>query len=68
VRRHLGTIPTPRGVISVGFAGADRKTLYVGGNGAENASGQPIREGFQQTGRTIYKLPMIAAGLKDRGK
>jgi gluconolactonase len=66
--KHLGTIPTPRNVISVGFAGADRKTLYIVGNGAEDASGQPVREGVQQTGRTIYKLPMTAAGLKDRGK
>jgi gluconolactonase len=66
--KHLGTIPTPRGVISVGFAGADRKMLYIVGNGAEDANGQPIREGVQQTGRTIYKLPTTAAGLKDRGK
>jgi hypothetical protein len=42
--------------------------LYIVGNGAEDASGQPVREGVQQTGRTLYKLPMTAAGLKDRGK
>ncbi len=66
--KHLGTIPTPAGVISVGFAGADRKSLFIVRNGAEDANGQPIREGVQQTGRTIYRLPMIAAGLKDRGK
>jgi gluconolactonase len=66
--KYLGVIPTPRAVISVGFAGADKKSLYVVGAGAEDASGQPIREGVQQTGRTIYKLPMIAQGYKGRAK
>ena len=54
----LGVIPTPRGVISVAFAGADKKTLYVVGSGADDANGQPIREGPQQTAATIYTLPM----------
>jgi gluconolactonase len=66
--RYLGLIPTPRSVISVAFAGADKKTLYVVGSGADDASGQPIREGPQQTAATIYKLPTIAQGLKDRAK
>jgi gluconolactonase len=66
--KYLGLIPTPRGVISVAFAGPDRKTLYVVGSGAEDASGQPIREGPQQTAATIYKLPMIAEGVKGRAK
>jgi gluconolactonase len=66
--RILGLIPTPRGVISVAFAGADKKTLYVVGSGADDASGQPIREGPQQTAATIYKLPTIAQGVKDRAK
>jgi gluconolactonase len=66
--KYLGVIPTPRAVISVAFAGSDKKTLYVVGAGAEDASGQPIREGVQQTGRTIYKLPMIAQGYKGRAK
>jgi gluconolactonase len=65
---YLGLIPTPRGAISVAFAGADKKTLYVVGSGADDASGQPIREGPQQTAATIYKLPMIAQGVKDRAK
>src|SRR6185295_2738326 len=52
--KYLGLIPTPRGVISVAFAGPDKKTLYVVGSGAEDASGQPIREGPQQTAATIY--------------
>jgi len=66
--RYLGLIPTPRGVISVAFAGPVKKTLYVVGSGAEDASGQPIREGPQLTAATIYKLPMIAQGLKGRAK
>ncbi len=66
--KYLGLIPTPRGVISVAFAAPDKKTLYVVGSGAEDANGQPIREGPQQTAATIYKLPMIAQGLKGRAK
>ena len=66
--KYLGLIPTPRSVISVAFAGADKKTLYVVGSGADDASGQPIREGPQQTAATIYKLPTIAQGVKDRAK
>jgi hypothetical protein len=42
--------------------------LYVVGSGAEDANGQPIREGPQQTAATIYKLPMIAQGVKGRAK
>jgi gluconolactonase len=66
--KYLGLIPTPRGVISVAFAGPGKKTLYVVGSGAEDANGQPIREGPQQTAATVYKLPMIAEGVKDRSK
>lgn len=66
--KYLGLIPTPRSVISVAFGGADKKTLYVVGSGAEDANGQPIRQGPQQTAATIYRLPMIARGLKDRAK
>jgi gluconolactonase len=66
--KYLGVIPTPRGVISVAFAGPDKKTLYIVGSGADDENGQPIREGPQQTAATIYKLPVIAQGLKDRAK
>jgi gluconolactonase len=66
--KYLGVIPTPRGIISVTFAGADRKTLYVIGSGADDENGQPIREGPQQTAATIYKLPVMAQGLKGREK
>jgi gluconolactonase len=66
--KYLGLIPTPRGIISVTFAGADRKTLYVVGSGADDEKGQAIREGPQQTAATIYKLPVIAQGLKGGAK
>ena len=63
---YLGLISTPRGIISVASAGADKKTLYVVGSGADDANGQSIRQGPQQTAATIYKLPVIAQGLKGR--
>lgn len=66
--KYLGVIPTPRGVISVAFAGPGKKTLFVVGSGAEDANGEPIREGPQQTAATVYKLPMIAEGIKGRAK
>jgi gluconolactonase len=66
--KYLGLIPTPRSVISVAFAGPDKKMLYVVGSGAEDANRQPIREGPQQTAATIYRLPMIASGVKGRAK
>jgi gluconolactonase len=66
--KRLAVIPTPRDIISVAFAGADKRTLYVVGSGADDENGQPIRQGPQQTAATIYKLPMIAQGLKDRAK
>jgi len=65
---YLGLIPTPRCVISVAFAGADKKTLYIVGSGADDANGQPIREGPQQTAATIYKLPALSQGVKGRAK
>ena len=61
-------IPTPRGIISVAFAGPNKKTLYVVGSGADDEKGQPIRQGPQQTAATVYKLPVIAQGLKDPAK
>jgi len=64
----LGVIPTPRGVISVAFAGPNRKTLFVVGSGADDANGQPIREGPQQTAATVYTLPMLAQGVRGRAK
>jgi gluconolactonase len=65
---YLGLIPTPRAVIAIAFAGADRNTLYVVGSGADDHKGQAIHEGPQRTAATIYKLPVLAKGLKDRAK
>jgi len=64
----LGVIPTPRGVISVAFAGPNKKTLFVVGSGADDANGQPIREGPQQTAATVYTLPMLSQGVQGRAK
>ena len=66
--QYLGLIPTPRGVISVTFAGPGKKTLYVVGGGADDENGQPIRIGPQLTAATIYTLPVLSQGLKDRAK
>ena len=66
--KYLGLIPTPRDVISVAFASPSKKTLYIVGSGANDDNGQPIRQGPQQTAATIYKLPVIAQGLKSRAK
>lgn len=66
--KFLGLIPTPRGVISVAFAGPGKETLFVVGSGADDENGRPIRQGPQQTAATVYSLPMIAHGLKDRAK
>jgi gluconolactonase len=66
--KYLGVIPTPRDVISVAFAGPGKRTLYIVGSGADDENGQPIRQGPQQTAATIYKLPVIAQGLKGRAK
>ena len=65
---RLGVIPTPRVVLSVGFAGPDRKMLYVVTAGARDANGQEIRVGNEQTARTIYRIPMQAQGVRNRGK
>jgi gluconolactonase len=65
---YLGLIPTPRPVISLAFAGPDKNLLYVVGAGATGPNGQPVVEGPQQTGRTVYKLAMLAAGYKARAK
>lgn len=48
----LGTIPIPRGLISVTFGGTDKKTLY----------GIAIRD------VQIFSIPTIAQGLKGRPK
>lgn len=62
--KYLGLIPTPTAGRPTGqaFAGADRKTLYVVVQATTDAHGQPM------TGRTVYRIPMLAQGLPARSK
>jgi len=54
--KNLGTIPTPRDVISVAFSGPDRKTLYaVSRDNAQNKD-------------WIIAIQMVAQGPKGRAK
>ncbi|MGB7217538.1 MAG: SMP-30/gluconolactonase/LRE family protein, partial [Vicinamibacterales bacterium] len=69
--KPLGLIPTPRNTISVAFGGADRKTMYIIANGASDAFGTAVAGPNQPAfaaWRTIYKIQMLSAGLKTRGK
>ena len=66
--KYLGLIPSPRGVISITIAGPDRKTLYMAGSGAEDDNGQPIKVGPQQTAATVYKVALLAQGVKGHAK
>jgi gluconolactonase len=66
--KWLGVIPTPRGVITTGFGGPDKKTLFIACGGADDANGQPIRQGPQNTAATVYKLTVLAQGVKGRSK
>jgi gluconolactonase len=67
---YLGLIPTPRNVISLAFAGRDRKTLYVVGSGALGADGREFTtpDGVRNNAKTIYKLRMLAEGFAGRAK
>jgi gluconolactonase len=68
--KYLGVIPAPRNVISVAFAGPDKRTLYVVGSGALGADGKEFTtpEGVRNNAKTIYRLPMIARGFAGRAK
>jgi gluconolactonase len=68
--RYLGLIPTPRPAISVAFAGAGKRTLYVVGSGALGQDGLEFRtpDGVRNNAKTIYRLQMIAAGFSGRAK
>ncbi len=65
----LGLIPTPRAAISVVFSGPEKKTLYVVGSGAI-VDGQEFAtpSGVRNNAKTIYRLPMVAAGFAGRAK
>jgi gluconolactonase len=61
--KHLGVIPTPRGVISCAFSGKDKKTLFVLARGAQDAEGNEVANAAQ-----VWSIPMIAQGYKGRAK
>jgi gluconolactonase len=68
--QYLGLIPTPRPAISVAFSGPGKRTLYIVGSGALGADGQEFKtpDGVRNNAKTIYRLPMIAAGFGGRAK
>jgi gluconolactonase len=68
--KYLGVIPTPRAVISVAFAGPDKKTLYVVGSGALGPDGTEFTTptGVRNNAKTIYRLPVLAQGFTGRAK
>ncbi len=61
--RHLGVIPTPRGVITAAFGGKDKKTLFVLARGAVGADGAEVANAAQ-----VWSIPTIAQGYKGRAK
>ena len=66
----VGIIPTPRGVISVAFAGRNKDVLYVVGSGALNPDGTEATTapGVRNNAKTIFRIPMIAKGFAGRAK
>jgi gluconolactonase len=68
--KYLGTIPTPRNVISVAFSGPDKRTMYVVGSGALGPDGQEFTtpDGVRNNAKTIYKIGMVAQGYRGRAK
>ena len=68
--KYLGLIPTPRASISVAFSGADKKTLFIVGSGALGPDGREVvtPAGVRNNAKTIYRIPMLAAGFTGRAK
>jgi gluconolactonase len=68
--KYLGLIPTPRPAISVAFSGPGKRTMYIVGSGALGADGQEFKtpDGVRNNAKTIYRIPMIAAGFSGRAK
>jgi gluconolactonase len=60
--QHLGLIPTPRGTTTLAFAGPDKKTIYVIGRGNDGPGGGG------GDARSMYKISMLADGIKGRAK
>jgi gluconolactonase len=52
--KYLGHIPSPRNLITVAFAGPDKRTLYAVANDRKTVD--------------VYAIPMIAQGVKGRAK
>jgi gluconolactonase len=61
--KHLGTIPTPRGVITAAFGGKDKKMLYILARGATDANGTEVANAAQ-----VWAIQMLAQGYKGRAK
>jgi gluconolactonase len=61
--KHLGTIPTPRGIITGAFSGNDKKTFYILARGATGADGNEVANAAQ-----VWSIQMIAQGYKRRAK
>ena len=61
--KHLGTIPTPRGVITAAFGGKDKKMLYILARGATDANGTEVANAAQ-----VWAIQMIAQGFRGRAK
>ena len=61
--KHLGTIPTPRGVITAAFGGKDKKMLYILARGATDANGTEVANAAQ-----VWAIQMIAQGYNGRAK
>ena len=61
--KHLGVIPTPRGVITCAFGGKDRKTLFILARGGTSSKGEEVANVAQ-----VWTIPMEAQGYKGRPK
>lgn len=63
---RLGLIPVPRRAITLTFAGADRRDLYVGAMGAlrPDLAEWQTGEGVRNVAMTIYRLEMLAKGQR----
>ena len=66
--RDLGVIPTARRGTSLAFSGPGKKTLYMLAVGANKADGTMLPLADGPNGRTLFKLPMLAAGYAGRPK
>ena len=64
--KYVGLIPTPRPISGQVFAGPDKRTLYIVGFGGVDGNGR--QSANAGTGRTMYRIPMLAEGLRGRSK